>query len=150
MNYIIDKYLKNDFLLFAVKKDGSVNAMSCGWAQEGVLFNKHVFTVYVRRSRYTFEFLDEADDFYIATTNEKMIEYFGSVSGRDEDKIKHAGFKTSIVDGELKVDGVDNLIRLRKILVTDFKDAIMIDENLKQKYRENEQGHVAFVGEVEE
>lgn len=150
MNHIIDKYLEKDFLLFAVKKDGSINAMTCGWATEGILFNKHVFTVYVRRSRYTFEFLEEADDFYIGTASAEMIDYFGSVSGRDEDKIVKAGFKTQIKDGILYVEGVSNLKRLKKILALDFKDYIMIDDEINKKYQEDSRGHVAFVGEVED
>lgn len=151
MNHIIDKYLENDFLLFAVKNDGSINAMSCGWAQEGILFSTHVITVYVRRRRFTFEFINEADHFYIATVKDKnLLKYFGTVSGRDENKIEKAGFKTKIVDGRLEVDGVSNLIRLRKILAVDFNNPIMIDEKIDKIYKENEQGHVAFVGEVEE
>ena len=149
MNHIIDKYLEKDFLLFAVKKDGSINAMACGWATEGILFNKHVFTVYVRRSRYTYEFLEEADDFYIATTSPEMIEYFGSVSGRDEDKIKKAGFNCEIINGRLNVDEVQNFMRLKKILALDFKDYLMIDEAINKNYQEDNRGHVAFVGEVE-
>ena len=79
-----------------------------------------------------------------------MIDYFGRVSGRDEDKIARAGFKTEIKDGLLNVDGVSNLKCLKKILAVDFKDYIMIDDEIKQKYQEDSRGHVAFVGEVED
>lgn len=149
--FLTENFLENDFLLFAKKKDGSINGMTCGWITEGRLFNEHVIMVFVRRNRYTFEFIDEADEFLIATIEDKSIlEYFGSVSGRDEDKIKKAGLSFSEDNGMLKLDQASHNINLRKIQALDFKGCHYLDDDINEEYDENNRGHIAFVGVVEE
>lgn len=140
--------MKNDFVLFAKKKDGTINGMTCGWVTDGILFNKRVKMVFVRKSRYTYEFLQEADYFVTATLSEKAMQYYGSVSGRDEDKNKKMGTKFEI-DGDIfKVVGATDNLFMKKIAVIDFEKADYLDENIKKQFREDTESHVIFVGEI--
>lgn len=45
--------LRNDWMALAVGKEGDMNAMTIGWGDLGVLWNKPIFTVYVSTDRYT-------------------------------------------------------------------------------------------------
>ena len=62
----------NDFILFAKKRTGEINGMTCGWVTDGILWNRNVKMVFVRKSRYTYEFLNESEYFFTA----KFYSYF--------------------------------------------------------------------------
>lgn len=138
-----------DFILFARKKNGQINAMTCGWVTDGILYNRKVKMVYVRKTRYTYEFLMDADYFFTAEVeNQELYDYFGSVSGRDEDKIKKADLHILQNDGKEFLEGGINNTYLKKIAVLDFSKADYLDPQICEKFREDDEAHVIFVGEV--
>ena len=66
------------------------NAMTISWGGMGTLWGKPVVTVYVRPTRYTYEFMESSDFFTLSFFEEqyrKDLELLGSRSGRDEDKL---------------------------------------------------------------
>lgn len=139
----------NDFILFAKKNNGEINGMTCGWVTDGILWNKNVKMVFVRKSRYTYEFLMDSDHFFTAKfDDEKLLNYFGSVTGRDEDKIKKSGLKIVSENGREKIEGALENIYMRKIAVFDSSKAEFLDEEISKKFREDEDAHVIFVGEI--
>jgi len=74
--------------------DGKPNAMTIGWGTVGVIWNKPIFTVLVRPSRYTFQRLLESDSFTVCLPSPaqyQAINYCGSHSGRDGDKFQACG-----------------------------------------------------------
>jgi flavin reductase (DIM6/NTAB) family NADH-FMN oxidoreductase RutF len=80
-------------LLVGSKRDGSMNAMAIGWGFMGVLWQKHVFVVAVRNSRFTHEFIEDTGEFTINVPGEGMddvVAYAGEVSGREHDKFKES------------------------------------------------------------
>lgn len=91
---------------FLTVKDGSrVNTMTIGWGTIGRMWNKPVFMVMVRYSRFTYEIIEKSSAFTVSVPlNGKFKEALavcGSKSGRDVDKFKECGLKA--VPGE-KVD----------------------------------------------
>ena len=80
-------------------KNGKPNVMTIGWGLQGVLWRKPVFMIAVRQSRYTHKLLEENDTFTVNIPRRdmgKVIDYCGTVSGRDHDKIAELGLKTKI------------------------------------------------------
>jgi len=84
-------------------KEGRANAATVAWG--GVCSSKPPSVVIaLRKSRYTFENLVERKAFTVnvpSAAQVKIADYFGMVSGRQEDKIAHAGVtvrKSEIVD----------------------------------------------------
>jgi flavin reductase (DIM6/NTAB) family NADH-FMN oxidoreductase RutF len=80
-------------LLVGSKRDGSSNIMAIGWGFLGVLWQKHVFVVAVRNSRFTHEFIEDTGEFTINVPEEEMddiVAYAGEVSGREHDKFKES------------------------------------------------------------
>ena len=70
---------------------GKNNVMTIGWGQIGIIWRKPVMTVLVRKSRYTKTLLDGSKEFTVSVPlnceRQKELAYFGTISGRDEDKI---------------------------------------------------------------
>lgn len=76
-------------LLAARKRSGQVNVMTIGWGALGIIWGKPIFTVLVRPSRYTYEFIEDAGAFTVNVPSENMREWVtlcGTHSGRDLDK----------------------------------------------------------------
>jgi len=83
-------------LLVSTSKDGKPNVMTIGWGFIGVIWYKPVFVVAVRPSRYTYKLIEETGDFTVNIPTEDMsdiVEYCGTVSGRDHDKFKEKNLK---------------------------------------------------------
>ena len=77
--------------LVAVDQDGKANPMTIGWGQIGIVWRKPVFTVLVRRSRYTHGCLLQSEDFTVnvparGELKEELL-FCGTKSGRDVDKV---------------------------------------------------------------
>ena len=80
----------NKGVLLTTAADGEVNAMTIGWGSFGIEWNKPLFTVYVRQSRYTKALLDKNPEFTVnipvGAVDKKILGVCGSKSGRDVDK----------------------------------------------------------------
>lgn len=92
----------HDWMLMTAEKDGVANTMTVAWGGLGLMWGKNVVFVAVRPERYTYEFVEAAPTFSLTVFDEswrKMLAYCGTVSGRDEDKIKKSNL-TLIHEGE--------------------------------------------------
>ena len=82
------------WMLITAAKDGKVNTMTASWGNMGVMWGKDIVSVFIRQTRFTKEFVDNADCFSISFLDHekyaKELSYLGTVSGRDEDKINKA------------------------------------------------------------
>ena len=70
------------------------NVMAIGWGLIGPLWSKPFFMVAVRPSRHTYKFMEETNDFTVNVPKrgmEEIVDYCGSVSGREHDKFKEKG-----------------------------------------------------------
>ena len=116
---------------------GVTNAMTVSWGEAGVLWNKPIFTVFVRPTRYTFELLEKTD---IATLSffggekKKELSYFGRVSGRDEDKLVNSELKSEVIDGILTFSDAKLTLVGRKLYFSDINPTHFIDETLDSNY----------------
>ncbi len=82
-------------LLASADAQGNPNAMAIGWGTIGIIWDKPIFIVLVRPSRYTYGLIEITDDFTVNVPTLELSDevlYFGTVSGRDQDKFKAKGF----------------------------------------------------------
>ena len=82
------------WMLVGAAKDGKVNAMTASWGGLGVMWGKNVAFVFIRQTRYTKEFVDNGETFslsFFGDDQRKMLNYMGTVSGRDADKVSECG-----------------------------------------------------------
>lgn len=78
-------------LLVSCGKEVSPNVMAIGWGTAGIIWRRPVFIVMVRPSRYTYKLIEETGEFTVNIVPPKLkevVQYCGSVSGRDHDKFK--------------------------------------------------------------
>jgi flavin reductase (DIM6/NTAB) family NADH-FMN oxidoreductase RutF len=88
---------KGLLLVSSRKKGEKPNAMTIGWAFIGRLWNKPFFIVAVRKSRYTYKCIEESGEFTVNVPGRDMddiLQFCGSVSGRDHDKFAEAGIRS--------------------------------------------------------
>ncbi len=81
---------------------GIINPMTIGWGQVGIVWGSPIFTVYVRKSRYTYECLQSAGSFTVSVPRlgelADELTLCGTKSGRDLDKAHACGF--DLIPGE--------------------------------------------------
>ncbi len=142
----------DDWFELAAGKEGDMNLMTIAWGSLGELWGKPVVTVYVSTSRYTNEFMAKNDYFTITHFPESMrqkLQYLGSVSGRDEDKVKGAGLTAEFTAlGNPIFAEADLAIECRKLYAEQFR-ADLLPLEQRQWYDERGLGiHVAYYGEI--
>ncbi|PKN88539.1 MAG: flavin reductase [Chloroflexi bacterium HGW-Chloroflexi-8] len=70
------------------------NTMTISWGSFGTIWNRPFAMVVVRPQRYTFQFMEKYDDFSLCafpTKFQPTLNLLGTISGRDNDKIKESG-----------------------------------------------------------
>ncbi|HYB19618.1 MAG TPA: flavin reductase family protein [Thermodesulfobacteriota bacterium] len=81
-----------------VKGKDRVNIMTIGWAMLGIVWRKSIMMVAVRTSRFTHGIIEDADSFTVSAPTgdmKKEINFCGSKSGRDLDKLKECRLSTA-------------------------------------------------------
>lgn len=135
----------NEWMLIAAEKpDGTVNFMTASWGGFGVLWHKNVCFLFVRPSRYTYEFTESSDHVTLSFFGEeyrRQLSFCGTKSGRDVDKIKECGFSVSSVDGYPVIAQARMTIKAKKLYADmiekeNFIDTSCIDDadNLHKMY----------------
>ena len=146
------KMFADDWMLLSAGKDTSMNMMTIAWGALGELWGKPVVTVYVSTDRYTYKFLEDNEYFTVTAFPEQFrdkLQYLGSVSGRDEDKVKGSGLTPEFTKLGNPIYKEANLaIECKKIYAEQFKKELMPLEQ-RQWYDEKKLGvHVMYIGEI--
>ncbi len=141
-----------EWLLITAEKNGIVNTLTASWGGFGHLWNKDVVNIFIRQSRYTKEFIDEADNFSISILNhDKYLDqlmYLGKVSGRDENKIKNSGLTIKHIDDVPYFMEANQVFICKKLFAQTINSNNIIDNKITDKFYENEDNHEIYFGEV--
>ena len=111
-------------LLTAGNKQES-NTMTISWGGVGVLWGKNVVYVFVRDSRYTKKLIDAGDFFsltFVSDQYRNALNYCGSHSGRNEDKIANAGLSVDYRHGIPYIDEGNLVLVCEKMSATRITD----------------------------
>lgn len=122
--------LIGDGMALAVGTPERMNAMTIGWGGLGTLWklDNPVVTVYIRDDRYTRELLDENEYFtltaFFDADQKRANNYFGTRSGRTEDKMKGSGFAVRFTEtGTPYFNEGRLMLECRKIYAAPFSAA---------------------------
>ncbi|MDZ7548533.1 flavin reductase [Clostridium perfringens] len=91
----------NDWMLITAEKEGKVNTMTASWGSFGIMWGKNVVSIVLRPQRFTKEFIDASSTFsltFFDNSFRKDLNYLGSVSGRDEDKLSKTNLTVSYLE----------------------------------------------------
>ncbi len=125
-------------LLSVVRPSGEVNTMTVSWGQAGVLWNKDVCTVYVRPTRYTYGFCEEAEIFTLSFLDEgkkDVLSFCGTKSGRDVDKFEACGLKYAIKNGACILDDAGITLVLKKLYAQNMTCDCFTDTSPLSNYK---------------
>ncbi len=145
---MIDK----EWMLVTAGTKEKCNTMTASWGSLGELWNHYVSTIYIRPTRYTLEFLNQEDYYSLSVFDEAYraaLNYCGSHSGRDGDKIKASNL-TPVFDEAAPYFAEAKLVFLcRKLYRQDFDPACFLDKSLDAKNYPKKDYHKMFIGSIE-
>lgn len=140
-----------EWMLIGAEKEGKVNAMTASWGGVGVLWNKNVVFAFVRPQRYTKEFIEASDRFSLTFFDEchkKELQYFGSVSGRDEDKIEKTGFTVEHAEGAPYFSEGNLAVICKKLYAGSIDPQAILSPEIDKTIYPDKDYHVVYIGEI--
>ena len=125
-------------ILVTTKANDQGNTMTIGWGTLGIEWNRPIFILYVRESRYTMQMLEANGEFTInaplGECDKNILSYCGTKSGRDTDKIKDLGL-TLEQPTTISVPGIKELpLTLEcKVIYKQAQDTAAIDPDINKR-----------------
>ncbi|MCR5209666.1 MAG: flavin reductase family protein [Lachnospiraceae bacterium] len=146
---ILSVFDKKWALLTAGNKD-EFNTMTVSWGGLGTMWGKPVATVYVRKSRYTHEFLDKNEYFTVSFYPEEcreVLRVLGSKSGRDMDKMKGSGLTAREISQTMTFEEAEVTFVCKKLFSQELKTENMLPE-IASKFYSSDAAHDMYIGEI--
>lgn len=131
----------------------NVNTMTISWGGMGVMWGKNVVFVFIRDTRYTKELIDRNEFFSLTFLSEKYREalnYCGSHSGRDEDKIANAGLTSNVKIGIPYIDEGNLVLLCHKLSATRITEDSFLSHDIKDKWYGDGNMHTMYIAEIME
>lgn len=129
------------------------NTMTASWGLVGEMWGKHAAMVVIRPSRYTKEFVDKHERLTLSFFGEqhrKALQYCGTHSGRDGDKIAEAGLTVALTDGGTPALAEARLVlECRKMYVDDLHEANFLERKSVEKWYPQRDFHTFYILEIE-
>ncbi len=142
--------INKSWMLITAGNEEKHNTMTASWGTLGELWGHYVSTIYVRHSRYTFEFTENSDYYSLCFFDEKYrsaLNFCGSKSGRDYDKDKEAGL-TAAFDGAPYYEEAKLVFICRKLYSHDINRDDFIDKSVDDACYADKDYHRMYVGEI--
>lgn len=145
------RLIGKDWMLVTAGTLNSFNTMTASWGGVGVLWNKNVCFVFVRPSRYTYEFIEQHDTLSLSFFSEEYrdaLKLCGSKSGRDVDKVKLCGLSPiPSSGGSVTFEEARLVLTCKKLYACDLTENCCLDSSLLQNYQ-NGDFHRMYVCEI--
>ena len=141
----------SNWMLVTAENAGRINTMTASWGGFGVIWGKKAAYIFIRPQRYTKEFLDASDTFSLSFFDndfKKQLDYLGSVSGRNENKIKKAGLTVLNDQSAPYFDQADTTVFCRKLYVQQFKSECFVDKQIDKELYSAKDFHTLYIGEI--
>ncbi|MCX7773582.1 MAG: flavin reductase [Clostridia bacterium] len=142
----------HDWMLVTSGTPEHYNTMTASWGGMGVLWNKNVCFVFVRPTRYTYEFMEKNDTFSLSFFTpewKKALNVCGTKSGRDIDKAKETGLVAFA--GQNKTTGFEQarlVIECKKLYFQDLNPENFLDKSIDAAMYALKDYHRMYVGEI--
>lgn len=128
------------------------NGLTVAWGSIGCLWSKDIATVYVKPTRYSFEFANKCEYFSIMWFDEKRDEInkvFGTLSGKNVNKEELCKLTPVELDGAVVYEEASLAIICKKIYQNPLnKDAILSQEVLDKPLYSDGLFHSEYFGEI--
>ena len=152
-NFFAD--IGKEWMLVSAKSDisGRANMMTASWGCMGILWNKNIVNIYVRPSRYTYNYLANNDYFtlnFLEDGNDNTYSFCGTKSGKDYDKVAETGLiPVRFSDYLYGFDKSKYIFLCKKIYSQPMSIDCFSDQESGKKLYPNDDVHTMFVAEIE-
>lgn len=144
------KMIGYEWFLISAGTVQKFNTMTAAWGGIGFLWKKPVVFCFIRPTRHTFSFVENLDFFSLCFFEEKykdILNYCGSHSGKDVDKVKNTGLTPLSGDHNTVVFKQSRLIfECKKVYYDDINPNNFLDNSIDKLY--NNDYHRMYVGEI--
>ena len=140
----------SEWMLITAGDESGCNTMTASWGAVGVMWGKPSATCYIRKSRFTKEFVDAGEYFTLTVLkdgNRQALNTLGSKSGRDMDKMHESGLTPVFVEGQPTFEEAELVLICRKRGVTDIAPDDMAQE-VQDKWYGDHDYHTMYIGEI--
>lgn len=144
------KLIGIDWMLITAGTAESFNTMTASWGGLGVLWDRKVAFCFIRPSRYTFEFVEKAQNFTLSFFEEKhrkALNFCGTHTGRDIDKVKETGLTPIKEPGLIYFGEARLVLACRKLYYQDIVPDNFLDSKINDMYAKKDY-HRMYVGEI--
>ena len=127
------------------------NTMAAAWGGFGFAWDMPTVYVFVRESRHTYEYIENQDKFsmsFFPPDLRSVIEYCGSCSGREVDKIAGTGLTPVLVDGTVAFEEANLVITCEKIVSAKVQQEDINKPEIFDKHYKNGDLHHMYCGVV--
>jgi len=144
--------MDDDWMLITAGTRDSFNTMTASWGTAGILWNKPVAICFIRPQRYTFGFMEKSDFYtlcFFSETERHILDYCGSRSGRDTDKIRETGLKPLFTgNGSIYYEQASLVLECRKLYSARLEqDNFLVKKIITANYPTKD-FHKFFIGEI--
>ena len=139
-----------DWALVSAGSKKKANTMTVSWGGIGVLWGKNVAFIFVRDSRYTKEFLDTGEFFSVSFMSQEYkdtLNYCGSHSGRDGDKVQQAGLTWNYKLSIPFIDEGSFILLCHKLSAIKLTEDSFLSPEIAKWYKDGDL-HTMYVGEI--
>lgn len=132
------KMFDTEWALLTAGTPESFNTMTISWGGLGWLWRRPVSFIFVRRDRYTFQFVEQNDCFTVCFFDENecrdQLRLLGTKSGRDSDKMNSSGLTPVWIDGQPAFAEAKAVLVCKKLYSHQFDSAKIPEEIIATCY----------------
>ncbi|MCF8297689.1 MAG: flavin reductase [Saprospiraceae bacterium] len=145
------KMIGSDSMLISAGNIKSFNTMTAAWGGIGFLWKMPVVYIFIRPQRYTYEFVERNDYFTISFFEkeyQKILNFCGTKSGRDYDKIAETGLIPIETENENIIYEQSYLsLECKKLYFDDLNPANFLSDDIHKVYPTKD-FHRMYIGEI--
>lgn len=142
----------SDWMLITSKSEDKVNTMTASWGGVGIMWGKPVAYLVIRSTRYTKEFIDKSRTLSISILgkeHKKTLSYLGTVSGREEDKIKKSGLSVAYENEIPYFQEANTVMLCRNLFTQELSLEHLLDQEIIPKWYSDNNLHSLYIAEIE-
>jgi len=151
------KLVSSDWMLVTAGDNENFNTMTANWGGMGYLWNRPVAFVFIRQERYTYQFIEDNDEFTLSFFDmknremRKILNICGTKSGRDCDKVAEASLTTVFsTSGNPAFSQARLILECRKLYAEMLNQEAFIDSRIMPThYKPGGDGlHKMYIAEI--
>ena len=147
------EFLHTKGAFLTVKSGEKINTMTISWGNVGYEWNRPIFTILLRKSRYTHDLIENSDDFTVSIPLSKNLKnalaVCGSKSGRDIDKFKECNLtldKSQNVDTPI-IGECELHYECKIVYKQEMNPQLLSKDIVKSSYADGDY-HTLYYGEI--